>query len=74
MLRFCTLGIAVLTIQPALGFLPSFSDLFANILPISTSKDNELLGLEEEDGDPRLGFVQVGYKKVFSKMFKCQKR
>ena len=42
--------------QASASVLPKWSDIFSSLKPY---QDEETLMLQEEDGDPRVGFVQV---------------
>ncbi|TRY67083.1 hypothetical protein TCAL_08041 [Tigriopus californicus] len=52
-------GLTGLAIQPAMAFLPSWSDLFSSLRPFQDPTESpEDMGLDEESA--RLGFVQLG--------------
>eukprot|EP00095_Tigriopus_kingsejongensis_P011816 maker-scaffold71_size417697-snap-gene-3.20 protein:Tk11816 transcript:maker-scaffold71_size417697-snap-gene-3.20-mRNA-1 annotation:"hypothetical protein" len=50
-------GLTGLAVQPAMGFLPSWSDLFTSLQPFREPEVEDLDLLE--DGEGRLGFVQL---------------
>lgn len=53
------MGLTGLAIQPAMAFLPSWSDLFPSLRPFQDPSEESVDDMGLDEGSARLGFVQV---------------